>query len=80
MNQREYLENPQNLCVDLGGDFHIVHGRNPRAHICFDKVNNGPMYKMISSLKFIFTFYKWPHKSQTKPKASIVNQFHLTTH
>ena len=44
----------------------------------FDEMNNGPMYKIISSPIFIFTFYKWPHKPQTKVEASIVDQVYLT--
>ena len=44
----------------------IVHGRNPRLHVCFDKVNNGPTYKIISGLIFIFTNHKWPHTPQSE--------------
>ena len=40
MNQREYLVNAP-IC-QFGYLFLIVHGRNPRLCVCFDKVNNGP--------------------------------------
>lgn len=52
--------------------------KNPRIHTSFDKVNIGPMFKIISSP--IFIFYKWPHKPQTKVKAFIVDHVHLRTH
>ena len=26
----------------------IIHGRNWRLHVCFDMVNNGPTYKIVS--------------------------------
>ena len=45
---------------------------------CFDKMNDGPVFKIISKPIFVFTFYKWPNKTQTTVKASIVDQVHLT--
>ena len=56
----------------LGWRLLIVHGRNPRLHVCFDKVNNGPMYNIISSPRSIFTIYKWPHTPQTEGEVGYI--------
>ena len=61
MNQREYLVNAQNLCLNLGGNFIIIHGRNPRLHVCY---NNGPAHKWHQ--KIVCAIYKWPHTSPSK--------------
>ena len=37
------MANTQNMYVKL-----IVHGRNARLRVCFDKVNSGLAYKIVS--------------------------------
>ena len=51
-----YLDEPKGVigkCIkpirQIGWWLLIIHGRNPRLHVCFDKVNNGLMCKIISS-------------------------------
>ena len=41
MEFRVYLANAQCLCVNLVAIL-ITHERNPRLHVCFDKVNKWP--------------------------------------
>jgi hypothetical protein len=45
---------------------------DPRLHVCFDKVNNGLMFKIISSTIIMFTISKWPHTPQTKLEVGYV--------
>ena len=60
------------IYVSMWVAFLIVHGRNLRLYVCFDKMNHGPMYKNICSPQFIFTFYKWPHSPQTKGEVGCI--------
>ena len=57
MNWREYLTIAQNLCVNLGGDFHLYIENIQGYMDIFNKVNKGPTYKSTrknnwSGLKF----------------------------
>ena len=65
----------ESMC-QYGWWFLVVHGRNPRMHVCFDKMYHGPMCKIICSPKFIFIVYKWPHSPQNKGEVGYTKQSH----
>jgi hypothetical protein len=47
MNEKGVFGKSYSLCVNLGGDSNCTW-RNPTLHVCFNKVNNGPTYNVVS--------------------------------
>jgi hypothetical protein len=35
------------ICVSIWVATSIVHDRNPKLHVCFGKVKNGPTYTIV---------------------------------
>jgi hypothetical protein len=51
----------------MGGDFHIIHGRNPWLHVCY---NNGPIDKWHQTR--VCAIYEWPHAPPSKGEVAYV--------